>query len=560
MNKPLDSQLLSHPDPYRAWEQEYAATIGADKNVSNRSGIAIQPLYTERDWSAAEHAGELGLPGQPPYTRGIYATMHRGRTWSQRQLIGHGTPAEYNERLREILAQGATAISLIPCNSVFRGYDMDESHIELLGTCGTVINTTDHMDRALEGVDLARTSCAQNDPVALHAAGVHARRREAARHRLAPDQRHLQPERLPEPLRRQPHVLPHRAARCAAHPGRPHRVLQPACAEVEPDVGGRAAHAAGRRQSGGGRGIHAEFRDPERAGLHRPRHGPGRFPAALHLLLRHLGQLLRGDREVPRGAPNLGAHHARPARRQGSEVVALQVPRPDLRRGPHAPAAAEQHFPRHRAGNGRHPGRPAVAAHRRLRRGPVGAQRRRRAHRRGHAEHPARGSAPHRRDRSAGRQLLHREAHRRHGNRDRARDEDRGGRRRHVQGRRKRPGAAHDRRVGAQVPAAHRRRRADRRRRQRVPGRGGQQRTPDQSAAGPRGDAGAHRCVQGVQGAALAGQRCKRALDALARAAGDPGDNVFGRVVEAAEAGCTHGEICDTLRRELGFGHVQAIV
>src|SRR5512140_226252 len=164
MNKPIASQLLSSPDAYRAWEQEYAATIGTDKRVSNRSGVAIQPLYTERDWSAAEHAGELGLPGQPPYTRGIYATMHRGRTWSQRQLIGHGTPAEYNERLREILAQGATAISLIPCNSVFRGYDMDESHIELLGTCGTVINTTEHMDRALEGVDLARTSCAQNDP------------------------------------------------------------------------------------------------------------------------------------------------------------------------------------------------------------------------------------------------------------------------------------------------------------------------------------------------------------------------------------------------------------
>jgi methylmalonyl-CoA mutase N-terminal domain/subunit len=164
MNKPIDSQLLSNPDAHRAWEQEYAATIGADKNVSNRSGVAIQPLYTERDWLATERAGELGLPGQPPYTRGIYATMHRGSTWSQRQLIGHGTPAEYNERLREILAQGATAISLIPCNSVFRGYDMDESHIELLGTCGTVVNTADHMDRALQGVDLARTSCAQNDP------------------------------------------------------------------------------------------------------------------------------------------------------------------------------------------------------------------------------------------------------------------------------------------------------------------------------------------------------------------------------------------------------------
>jgi methylmalonyl-CoA mutase, N-terminal domain len=164
MNKPVDGKLLSNADAYGAWEQEYAATIGKDEQVINRSGVPIQPLYTARDWDAAERSDDLGLPGQPPFTRGIYATMHRGRTWTQRQLIGLGTPAEYNARLRDVLAQGATAISLIPCNSVFRGYDMDESHIELLGTCGTVINTWTHMDRALEGVDLAKTSCAQNDP------------------------------------------------------------------------------------------------------------------------------------------------------------------------------------------------------------------------------------------------------------------------------------------------------------------------------------------------------------------------------------------------------------
>jgi methylmalonyl-CoA mutase, N-terminal domain len=164
MNKPVDGKLSAQPDALGAWQRDYAATIGADKDVANRSGVPIKPLYTERDWNAQERSGDLGLPGQPPYTRGIYATMHRGRTWSQRQLIGLGTPAEYNARLREVLAQGATAISLIPCNSVFRGYDMDESHIELLGTCGTVVNTWEHMDRALEGVDLGRTSCAQNDP------------------------------------------------------------------------------------------------------------------------------------------------------------------------------------------------------------------------------------------------------------------------------------------------------------------------------------------------------------------------------------------------------------
>jgi methylmalonyl-CoA mutase N-terminal domain/subunit len=63
-----------------------------------------------------------------------------------------------------MIAQGTTAVSLIPCNSVFRGYDMDEVHAELLGTCGVVANTVEHMDQCLAGVDLARTSCAMNDP------------------------------------------------------------------------------------------------------------------------------------------------------------------------------------------------------------------------------------------------------------------------------------------------------------------------------------------------------------------------------------------------------------
>ena len=33
-------------------------------------------------------------------TRGIYPTMHRGRTWTQRQLIGLGVPDDYNARLK----------------------------------------------------------------------------------------------------------------------------------------------------------------------------------------------------------------------------------------------------------------------------------------------------------------------------------------------------------------------------------------------------------------------------------------------------------------------------
>jgi len=164
MNKPLDPAMVRPDAREDRWQAEYAGQIGSDNNVRNRSGVAIKPLYTPRDWNGDRHADDVGFPGQPPYTRGIYATMHRGRTWTQRQLIGLGTPADYNARLLDLIAQGATAVSLIPCNSVYRGYDMDEVHAELLGTCGVVLNHVEHMDACLAGVDVGATSCAMNDP------------------------------------------------------------------------------------------------------------------------------------------------------------------------------------------------------------------------------------------------------------------------------------------------------------------------------------------------------------------------------------------------------------
>ncbi len=164
MNKPLDPARVEPAAGEDRWQREYAEQIGTARAVVNRSGIPIKPLYTPRDWSGARYEDDVGYPGQPPYARGIYATMHRGRTWTQRQLIGLGTPSDYNARLLDIVARGGNAVSLIPCNSVYRGYDMDEVHEELLGTCGVVVNDVDHMDGCLAGVDLGQTSCAMNDP------------------------------------------------------------------------------------------------------------------------------------------------------------------------------------------------------------------------------------------------------------------------------------------------------------------------------------------------------------------------------------------------------------
>ncbi|MBR1203002.1 MULTISPECIES: methylmalonyl-CoA mutase [unclassified Bradyrhizobium] len=146
------------------WRAQYSRQIGDEKAIRNRSGIEIQPLYSPRDWTGERYLEDVGFPGQFPFTRGIYPTMHRGRTWTQRQLIGLGTPEDYNKRVRRIIGAGATAISLLPCCSGFRGVDCDEVEPVLLGTCGTVINTTDHMDNALDGVPIGEISTAMNDP------------------------------------------------------------------------------------------------------------------------------------------------------------------------------------------------------------------------------------------------------------------------------------------------------------------------------------------------------------------------------------------------------------
>ncbi len=155
----------SATDAHAEWRRNYERQLPNDKAITNRSGITIKPLYEPQDWSDASYMSDLGYPGQPPMTRGIYATMHRGRTWSQRQLIGLGTPQDYNQRLQRLIAAGTNAISLIPCNSVYRGFDIDEVDPLLVGTCGTTVNTIEDMDVCFRDIDIGRISTAMNDPL-----------------------------------------------------------------------------------------------------------------------------------------------------------------------------------------------------------------------------------------------------------------------------------------------------------------------------------------------------------------------------------------------------------
>src|SRR3954451_9652496 len=72
------------------------------------SGEEIKPLYTAADLPGIE---QIGVPGQYPYTRGVYDTMYRGRLWTMRQFACFGTAEETNERFRYLLDHGQTGLS-----------------------------------------------------------------------------------------------------------------------------------------------------------------------------------------------------------------------------------------------------------------------------------------------------------------------------------------------------------------------------------------------------------------------------------------------------------------
>ncbi len=147
--------------PHSRWLREFAAhTSGARKN---RSGVDIRPLYGPADWDSKNYIEDLGYPGQAPTTRGIHASMHRGRPWSPRQIVGFGLPEETNARMHSLYDAGVTGLFVSPCNSHMRGYDPDEVDRELLGTCNTLISTTDDLATLLRGLPIDQHSISLGD-------------------------------------------------------------------------------------------------------------------------------------------------------------------------------------------------------------------------------------------------------------------------------------------------------------------------------------------------------------------------------------------------------------
>ncbi|MGH2866891.1 MAG: acyl-CoA mutase large subunit family protein [Solirubrobacteraceae bacterium] len=157
------------PVSYDEWRAAYGLTPEREAPFTTLSGEAIAPLYTERDLPRDVEAS-IGLPGQYPYTRGVYPSMYRGRLWTMRQFAGFGTAAETNARFRYLTEHGQTGLSTAFDMPSLMGHDSDHPRSEgEVGREGVAIDTVSDMETLFDGIPLDKVTVSMtiNAPAAI---------------------------------------------------------------------------------------------------------------------------------------------------------------------------------------------------------------------------------------------------------------------------------------------------------------------------------------------------------------------------------------------------------
>jgi len=140
------------------------------REFETSSGIPIKRLYMPEDMKNLDYVRDLGFPGQFPFTRGLHATMHRGRLWTMRQFSGFATAEQTNERFKYLLKEGETGLSIAFDYPTIIGRDSDDpvSRGEV-GVCGVAVSTLRDMEILFDGIplDQVTTSMTINGPAAM---------------------------------------------------------------------------------------------------------------------------------------------------------------------------------------------------------------------------------------------------------------------------------------------------------------------------------------------------------------------------------------------------------
>jgi len=149
------------------WQARYDAALakGAvrDADFTTLSGVEVEPVYgpglhgipEETTPAGRERMERIGWPGEFPFTRGLYPTGYRGRTWTIRQFAGFGNAVQTNERYKMILARGGGGLSVAFDMPTLMGRDSDDAlSLGEVGHCGVAIDTAADMETLFAGIPL----------------------------------------------------------------------------------------------------------------------------------------------------------------------------------------------------------------------------------------------------------------------------------------------------------------------------------------------------------------------------------------------------------------------
>jgi len=141
-------------------DKKSQGAVGASKDEQQTSShISVRPLYTPADLEGWEQETDVGYPGEYPYTRGVQATMYRGRLWTMRQYAGMGDAEESNKRYKYLLANGTTGLSVAFDLPTQIGLDSDNPLAAgEVGKVGVAIDSIEDMERLFDGIDLTKIS------------------------------------------------------------------------------------------------------------------------------------------------------------------------------------------------------------------------------------------------------------------------------------------------------------------------------------------------------------------------------------------------------------------
>ncbi|MEA2517468.1 MAG: isobutyryl-CoA mutase large subunit, partial [Actinomycetota bacterium] len=139
-------------DRYRRWEEAYEQVkLRDDVDFDTLSSGPLDPLYgPDGDLDPG-----IGVPGEYPFTRGIYPSMYRGRLWTMRQFAGFGSPEQTNERFHFLVSHGQTGLSVAFDMPTLMGRDSDDPHsLGEVGRCGVAVDSLADMEILFGGLNL----------------------------------------------------------------------------------------------------------------------------------------------------------------------------------------------------------------------------------------------------------------------------------------------------------------------------------------------------------------------------------------------------------------------